>query len=184
MQNEGLTPTYLKGGNMKKIGIIVGSLRQNSLNKQLAEKFVKIGHPELEFSFIDIKELPLFSEDLEENPPSAVVQMRKDIQKVDTVLFMVPEYNRSVSGVLKNAIDWASRPYNQGCLKGKNAAMAGVAYGMAGTAVAQSHLRSILPVVGMNLIQQPEMYITYKEGIWEDEKTSAFFKSFLKALAQ
>lgn len=167
---------------MKKIGILVGSLRQNSLNKRLAESFIKIGHPELEFSFIDIKDLPLFSEDLEGNPPLSVIKMRQEISEVDTILFMVPEYNRSISGVLKNAIDWASRPYNQGCLKGKKAAMAGIAYGAAGTAVAQSHLRSILPVVGMQLIQQPEMYIAYKEGIFEDEKTHAFFKNFLNAL--
>ena len=167
---------------MKNIGIIVGSLRKESLNKRLAETFIKIGHPELNFSFIDIKDLPLFSEDLEDNPPHSVFQMRKEIEKFDTILFMVPEYNRSISGVLKNAIDWASRPYNQGCLNGKKAAMAGIAYGAAGTAVAQSHLRSILPVIGMELICQPEMYIAYKDGIFEDEKTLSFFRKFLDTL--
>ena len=133
---------------MKKIGIIVGSLRKDSLNRKLAEVFSKIGHPNLKFSFIEINDLPLFSEDLEENPPRSVIKMRKEIENIDTILFMVPEYNRSISGVLKNAIDWASRPYNQSCLKGKYAAMAGISYASAGTAVAQSHLRSILPVIG------------------------------------
>ena len=167
---------------MKKIGIILGSLRKESLNKKLAETFIKLNHPDLEFSFIEIKDLPLFSEDLEKNLPLSVIKMRNEVNSVDNILFMVPEYNRSISGVLKNAIDWASRPYNQGCLKGKSAAIAGIAYGAAGTAVAQSHLRSILPVVGMKLIVQPEMYITYKEGIFEDEKTLSFFRMFLNTL--
>ena len=168
---------------MKKIGIIVGSLRQNSLNKKLAETFIKIGHPDLEFSFIDIKDIPLFSEDLEDNPAKSIRLMRQAIEKSDIILFMVPEYNRSLSGVLKNVIDWASRPYNQSCLKGKKAAMAGISYSPVGTAVAQSHLRSILPIIGMQLIRQPEMYITYKEDVFDDEKTKLFFKTFLNSLA-
>ncbi len=174
---------------MKKIGILVGSLHKESINRKVAESFVKIGHPDLTFSFIDITNLPLFSEDLEENPPIGVTEFRRQVNENDLILIMTPEYNRSISGVLKNALDWGSRPHQHGCLAGKQAAIAGVALGSAGTAAAQVHLRSILPVLGMQLIHQPDMCIVMKpdflnaDGIPANDKTLVFFSRFLEAMA-
>ncbi len=174
---------------MKKIGIIIGSLHQESINRKIAESFVKIGHPDLMFSFIDITGIPLFSEDLEENPPAAVVRFRQQVLENDLILIMTPEYNRSISGVLKNVLDWASRPHMNGCLVGKPVAIGGVSVGGSGTVAAQVHLRSILPVLGVTLIRQPEMCIVMKpdlltdDGLPKDDKTRLFFSRFLEAMA-
>ena len=175
---------------MKKIGIIIGSLHKESINRKVAEAFIKMGHPTLNFSVIDISQLPLFSEDLEIKTPAAVETFRAAIRSNDLILIMTPEYNRSIPGVLKNALDWGSRPYAQGAFIGKQAAIAGVALGSIGTAAAQVHLRSILSCIGLTLIRQPEMYLTWKpdmltdEGLPRDPKTVAFFNKFLEALAQ
>ncbi len=174
---------------MKKIGILVGSLHKESINRKIAESFVKMGNPNLTFSFINIENLPLFSEDLEENPPLAVTEFRQQVSENDLILIMTPEYNRSIPGVLKNALDWGSRPFQKGCFVGKKAAIAGVALGSAGTAAAQVHLRSIIPVLGMQLIMQPEMYIAMKPnfltayGLPADDKTRTFFNRFIEAMA-
>lgn len=175
---------------MKKVGIIIGSLRQGSYNRQIAETFIKIGHPHLDFSVIDISQLPLFSQDLEGDVPSSVETFRQDIRSNDLILIITPEYNRSIPGVLKNALDWGSRPYAKSAFTGKQAAIAGVSPGAIGTAAAQVHLRSILPCIGLTLIRQPEMYITWTQnlltpdGLPQDDKTTLFFKKFLDALAQ
>ncbi len=174
---------------MKKIGILVGSLHKESINRKIAESFVKIGNPNLTFSFIKINDLPLFSEDLEKNLPLAITEFRRQVKENDLILIMTPEYNRSIPGVLKNALDWGSRPFQNGCFVGKQVAIAGVALGSAGTAAAQVHLRSILPVLGMQLIAQPEMYIVMKpnflgsDGLPTDDNTRAFFNRFLEAIA-
>ena len=174
---------------MKKIGILVGSLHSQSINRKTAEAFVKMGHPNLDFSFISISELPLFSEDLEKNIPSAVEQFRQTIRQCDIVLIMTPEYNRSITGVLKNALDWASRPYQQGVFINKKGAIAGIAPSPVGTAAAQVHLRSIIPAIQGIMIPQPEMCLTWKEdfldenGLPKDKKIQQFFKKFLEALS-
>lgn len=175
---------------MKKIGILVGSLHQQSINRKIADSFIKIGHPDLQFSSIDISKLPLFSEDSETPVLPAVQAFRNQIAAVDLILIMTPEYNRSIPGVLKNALDWASRPYGTSVLHGKQVAVAGVSPGQVGTAAAQSHLRAILPILGLNQIQQPEMYLVWKpdllnaEGIPNNPQTLAFFQKFLNALAK
>ncbi|MBR4932004.1 MAG: NAD(P)H-dependent oxidoreductase [Alphaproteobacteria bacterium] len=175
---------------MKKVGIIVGSLRKESINRKLAEVFIKIGHSKLDFSFIDIHNIPLFSEDLENTSLPAIDVFRQKISESDLILLMTPEYNRSISGVLKNALDWASRPYGKSCLVGKEAAIAGASIGSSGTLPAQVHLRSILPVLGMKQIQHSEVGIVWNEtflnnnGLPNDERTIQFIQKFLEQLAQ
>ncbi|MBQ9089841.1 MAG: NAD(P)H-dependent oxidoreductase [Alphaproteobacteria bacterium] len=174
---------------MKKIGILVGSLHSNSINRKTAEAFIKIGHPNLDFSFISISDLPLFSEDLEKNVPSSVLRFRQEIEQSDIILIMTPEYNRSITGVLKNALDWASRPYQEGVFINKKVAIAGIAPSPVGTAAAQVHLRSIIPAIQGIMIPQPEMCLTWTpdffnaNGLPKNEKTHQFFKKFLEALS-
>ncbi len=175
---------------MKKIGIIVGSNRVGSINRQLAEALIAIGHKDLTLSLIEINELPMFSEDLEKNQIQSVDTFREAVRSSDLILFITPEYNRSIPAFLKNAIDWGSRPYRKGAFIGKEAASAGLAPSPLGTAMAQNHLRSMFQVLGLKTIRQPEMYLTYHENMFQenklpsDEKTHQFLQSFLNALAQ
>lgn len=175
---------------MKKIGIIVGSNRSGSINRQLAESLMTMGHQNLEFFLIEINELPMFSEDLEKNKIQSVDTFRDAVRKSDLILFITPEYNRSIPAFLKNAIDWGSRPYGKGAFMGKEAASAGLAPSPLGTAMAQNHLRSMFQVLGLKPIRQPEMYLTYHENMFQEnklpseEKTHQFLQSFLNALAQ
>ena len=175
---------------MKRIGIIVGSNRVGSINRQLAEALMTIGHKDLSFTFIEINELPMFSEDLEQTQILAVDTFRNAIQSVDLILFVTPEYNRSVPAFLKNAIDWGSRPYGQGAFIGKEGATIGLAPSPLGTAMAQNHLRSMFQVLGLKAILHPEMYLTYRENMFQDnklptdEKIHQFLQVFLNALAQ
>lgn len=175
---------------MKKIGIIVGSLHKESINRKIAQSFVQIGHPDLSFSFIDISALPLFSEDLEQDLPQSVTEFCASVRANDLILIMTPEYNRAIPGVLKNALDWASRPYGKGALSGKEGAIAGASLGGAGTATAQVQLRALLPSLGMVQIRHPEMCIVWKSSLLNennlptDKNTTLFFKKFLDALAK
>lgn len=175
---------------MKKIGIIVGSNRVGSINRQLAESLMAIGHKDLILTLIEINELPMFSEDLEKTQISAVDVFRNAVRSMDLILFVTPEYNRSIPAFLKNAIDWGSRPYGKGAFMGKEVASMGLAPSSLGTAMAQNHLRSMFQVLGLKAIQQPEMFLTYHENMFQnnklpsDEKTYNFLQSFLNALAQ
>lgn len=178
---------------MLGIGIMVGSLRKESINRKIANALVNIGHPEVDFSFIDISRLPMFNQDMEDDLPPEVVSFKKQVSALNGIIFVSPEYNRSIPAALKNAIDWASRPYGQNSLAGKRAAMVTVALGAAGGAVAMSHLRSILPFL-MEVSGQPEVCISYKEGMFNDkgeladERLREFLQGFItnivKELAQ
>ena len=178
----------------KHIGILIGSLRKESLNKKLAQAFIKTAPNTLSFHIIDISSLPLYNEDLETPVfPESVIAFQKDLLKADLLLFITPEYNRSFSGVLKNALDWASRPLNPAAkspLFGKKAAIAGVSTGSVGTAVAQSHLRSVLQVLGMQLIFQPEFYLKFSPLLFDEAflpqeaSLKALFSAFSDALSQ
>lgn len=154
---------------MTKIAIIVGSLRRDSINKKLAQALTKLAKPGTEFTVCRIDDLPLFNQDLEGNPPAPVVRLRQEIQAADGVLIVTPEYNRSITGVLKNAIDWASRPYGKNSFAGKPTAGIGTSQGAIGTAAAQQHLRSILAYLDVILMGQPEAYITYKKDMVDDQ---------------
>lgn len=173
-----------------KIAVVVGSLRKNSYNKKLARALEKLAQGKMSFVYVDIGSLPLFNQDLESDLPSSVVKLKADIDSADGVLFVTPEYNRSIPGVLKNAIDWASRPYGQSSWAGKPAAICGTSPGAIGTAVAQTHLRSITGgFLDMPTLGQPEMYITYKDEYFDDdqnvvnESTRKFLQGFLDKFA-
>lgn len=151
---------------LKRIGIVIGSLRKESLNKKLGEliaQSISTKNAHIKCSVIEIGNLPFFNEDLEAAPLESVNFFRQQILKSDLILFISPEYNRSITGVLKNAVDWGSRPTLKGALYQKPAALIGVTEGRVGTALAQAHLRAILLAVGMKLIQQPEMYLSFSK---------------------
>jgi chromate reductase len=171
-----------------KVGYIVGSLSSNSINRQLADALVKLGpEADLELVEIPIADLPLYNHDYDADYPEVGKALKRAIADVDAVLFVTPEYNRSVPGALKNAIDWASRPWGQNSLTGKPSAVTGASIGAIGTAVAQQHLRSILSFCASPELAQPEAYIQVTEGlIAEDgtvtnESTREFLITWLKA---
>lgn len=175
---------------MFNVIVIVGSLRKESFNKKLAHALDKLKHPQLKFSFAQIDDVPLYNQDLDQNLPPSVVRFKKEISSADAVLFVTPEYNRSVPGVLKNVIDWGTRPYGQNCWAGKPMAIVGTSPGSIGTAVSQSHLRSIMVAIDGILLGLPEIYLVYKEGLIDDafnitiESTQKILQNFLDRFAQ
>lgn len=154
---------------MSKVAVIVGSLRKESINRKLAQALGKLAAPELEFKIVDLADVPMFNQDDEAEPPAPVVRLRQEIAEADAVLLITPEYNRSIPAVLKNAVDWISRPYGKNGFAGKPGAIIGASGGAVGTAAAQSHLRSIMTVLDVQLLNQPEVYLVYKPGLVDDE---------------
>jgi chromate reductase len=152
---------------MSKIAVFVGSLRKESFNRRLAHALARLAPQGLELGFPRIDDLPPFNQDDEANPAPMVRRLKGEVLAADGVIFVTPEYNRSVPGVLKNAIDHASRPYGESAWQGKPAAVIGMSPGAIGTAVAQMHLRTILACLDMPTLGQPEMYLTYKEGFFD-----------------
>ena len=148
-----------------KIAVIVGSLRKESFNRQLADAMTKLAPPEFSFSHVDLGALPLYNQDLDGQQPDAVQQFKNAIAGADGVLFFTPEYNRSIPGVLKNALDHGSRPYGQGVWGGKPAGVIGVSPGAAGTAMAQQHLRNVLAYLDVPTMGQPEAFVQHKDGL-------------------
>ena len=170
---------------MYKVAVLVGSIRPNSTNLQFARALETLALGRLQFDFIDLGALPFYDETLWNDPPPAVVDLKERITAADGVLFVTPEYNRSIPGVLKNAIDWPSRPFGHSVWEGKPAAIVGATAGQSGTAQAQAHLRSILPVLGIILMGRPEVYQTLKPGMIDenhlitDERTRDFLRKWL-----
>jgi len=138
---------------------IAGSLRKASYNRAALRATAELLPADAELDVFDLDGIPGFSEDLEQNPPAQVVELKKRIRAADAILFVTPEYNYSVPGVLKNAIDWASRPYGDSAWNGKPAAIMGASVGALGTARAQYHLRQIMVFLNMFPINQPEVMI-------------------------
>ncbi|KFN50483.1 NADPH-dependent FMN reductase [Arenimonas composti] len=153
----------------RKVGIIIGSLAKKSLNRRLAGALQKVAPEELEFVEIPIRDLPLYSYDYDADFPQVACDFKKAIADVDAVIFVTPEYNRSIPGALKNAIDWASRPYGQNAFARKPSTVIGTSPGAIGTAVAQQHLRSILGFCNSPQMNSPEAYIQYRDGLIDDE---------------
>jgi len=150
---------------MTKITVFVGSLREKSFNLGLAKAVEEAMPDGFEFTYADI-DLPLFNEDLERDYPEKARALKDLIESSDGVLFALPEYNRSVPGVLKNAIDWASRPFGTNSFKGKPAGVVGASLNIAGTAAAQAHFRGIAAFLEMKQLGQPEIYIPVTEGVF------------------
>ena len=149
-----------------RIAVIVGSLRKESFNRQLADALPGLA-PGVEFTQLRIDDLPPYNQDDDGTPAESVKRLKSEIAAADGVIFVTPEYNRSMPGVLKNAIDHASRPYGQSAWKGKPAGVLGVSIGAAGTAMAQQHLRNVLAYLDMPTLGQPEVFIQQKEGLFE-----------------
>ena len=153
---------------MFKVAVLVGSIRPNSTNLQFARAIEKLAAGKLQFEYLDIGALPHYDDALWDNPPAAVVKLKQQIADADGVLFVTPEFNRSIPGVLKNAIDWPSRPFGKGVWYDKPGAIVGATGGAIGTAVAQAHLRSIVTVIGVALMGRPEVYQQLKPGLIDE----------------
>ena len=136
-----------------KIAIIVGSLREGSLNRRVARSICAIRGDNLDCSMIEIGDLPLYNQDLDGNPPPQWVRFRDELRDKDGVLFVSPEYNRGIPGVLKNALDWASRPFPDSVLRGKPVAVVGASTGLFGAVWAQAETRKVLGIIGADVIE-------------------------------
>jgi chromate reductase len=150
-----------------QIGVIVGSLRKDSLNRKLANALAKLAPADFSFKQVQIGDLPLYSQDDDANQAESVKRMKGEIQSCQGLLFVTPEYNRSIPGVLKNAIDHGSRPYGQSAWAGKPAGVIGVSVGPIGTSLAQQHLRNILAHLDVAVMGQPEAFLQAKEGFFD-----------------
>src|SRR5262245_12659790 len=155
-----------------KVAVIVGSLRKDSVNRQFAEALAKLAKPKLDLQIVEIADLPLYNQDLESELPGPVVRFKQQIESADAVLFVTPEFNRSFSAALKNAIEWGSRPWGKTSWAGKPGAIVGATLGAVGTAAAQSQLRSVVAAVGVALTAQPEIYVNFREGLIVDGEIS------------
>jgi chromate reductase len=172
---------------MFKVAVLVGSIRPNSTNLQFARAIEKLALGRLQFEFIDIGSLPFYDETLWENPPSSVVDLKQRIHAADAVLFVTPEYNRSIPGVLKNAIDWLSRLTPQP-FAAKPIAMFGAAGGPLGTARAQYHLRQMMVFLDGRPVNKPEVMIgaaqtKFVDGKFTDEAGAKLLADLGVALA-
>lgn len=171
-----------------KVGYFVGSLSSTSINRRLALALVDVAPPELKLSEIPIKDLPLYSQDHDANYPAVARAFKKAIADCDAVLFVTPEYNRSIPGCLKNAIDWASRPWGQNSFARKPSGVIGTTPGAIGTAVAQSHLRGVLCFCNSPLMNTVEAYIQFKpelitaDGKVADPDTEKFLRNYMNEL--
>ena len=148
------------------IAVLVGSLRKDSFNKQLAAALTKLAPPEFEFRTSRIDDLPLYNQDDDAHQAEPVLRLKSEIREADGLLFVTPEYNRSIPGVLKNAIDHASRPYGQSAFAGKAAGVIGISIGAIGTALAQQHLRNVLAYLDVAVMGQPEAFLHAKDGFF------------------
>ena len=168
-----------------RIAVIVGSLRKDSFNRKLADALPALA-PDVEFTQLRIADLPHYDQDDDDRPADSVKRLKGEIAAATGLIFVTPEYNRSFSGVLKNAIDHASRPYGQNAWKGKPAGILGVSIGAAGTAMAQQHLRNVLAYLDVPTLGQPEVFIQNKEGLFAGdgklgESTAKFVKGWMDA---
>ena len=150
-----------------QIAVVVGSLRRDSFNRKLASAVVTLAPPEFSFKQVQIGNLPLYNQDDDANQAESVKRLKAEIAAAQGLLFVTAEYNRSVPGVLKNAIDHASRPYGKSAWAGKPAGVLGVSIGAAGTCMAQQHLRNILAYLDVPTLGQPEAFIQAKEGLFD-----------------
>jgi chromate reductase len=164
-----------------QIGVIVGSLRRDSFNRQLANALARLAPKEFTLKQLEIGDLPLYNQDDDGNQAASVKRLKSEIAASQGLLFVTPEYNRSMPGVLKNAIDHASRPYGQNAWAGKPAGVIGVSVGAIGTALAQQHLRNVLAYLDVPTLGQPEAFVQAKDGLFDkDGGVGAGSKDFLQ----
>jgi chromate reductase len=151
-----------------KIAVIVGSLRKDSFNRKLANAIVKLAPSDFTFQQVKINDLPLYNQDDDVNQAESVKRLKDEIKDAQGLLFVTPEYNRSIPGVLKNAIDHASRPSGQNVWAGKPAGVLGASPGVIGTAMAQQHLRNVLSALNVPTLAQPDAFIHAKDGLFDE----------------
>lgn len=172
----------------RKVAVIVGSLRKESFNRKVAKTLMLLAGPTLDMEIVEIGQLPLYNEDDDANPPAVYTEFRERIKGYDGVLFVTPEYNRSVPGALKNAIDVGSRPYGHSAWSGKPAGVMTVSPGAVGGFGANHHLRQMLVFLNMPAMAQPEAYIggiakMFEGGNLTNDSTKAFLQTFIDAFA-
>jgi chromate reductase, NAD(P)H dehydrogenase (quinone) len=169
-------------------GIIVGSNRRESINRRLAKALARLEADRFEFEWIRIDDLPMYNQDLEGDRPETVHRFTAAVARVPALLFVTPEHNRSLPAVLKNAIDWGSKPTDKNVWRGKIAAITGTSAGAIGTAVGQQHLRQILGILGV-LVMGGEAYLSFRpepvddDGNFLDDGKRAFFRAYMDQFA-
>ena len=165
-----------------------GSLRKGSFNKSLLRAAIEMVPPDAKLEVFDLEGIPPFNQDMENQPPEKVKEFKGKIRVADAILIATPEYNYSIPGVLKNAIDWTSRPYGDNALEGKPVALMGASIGMLGTARAQYHLRQTFVFLNMHPLNKPEVMVPFandkvdKEGKLTDPKTKEKIRELLESL--
>ncbi|HKR45286.1 MAG TPA: NAD(P)H-dependent oxidoreductase [Paraburkholderia sp.] len=168
-----------------KIAVVVGSLRKDSFNRQLAHAVTSLAPADFTFEYLDIGVLPLYSQEYDADYPEVARRFKQQIEAVDALLFVTPEYNRSIPGGLKNALDWGSRPWGTNSWRGKPGAVLGTSVGATGTALSQQHLRNVLAYLDVPLLGQPEMFIKHdpsrinEKGEIVSEDTRKFLQGFV-----
>ena len=176
--------------SVKNVAVLVGSLRKGSLNRKLALALVAMAPPTLALKIVEIGQLPLYNQDTDESPPATWTDFRKAIAASDAVLFVTPEYNRSVPSALKNAIDVGSRPYGKSAWAGKPGAVISVSPGVIGGFGANHHLRQSLVFLNVPAMQQPEAYIGGADKLFSEDgsisnpQTHEFMTKYLAAFEQ
>lgn len=167
--------------NQYQIAVIVGSLRRDSFNRKLADAIAKLAPPQFSLKQVKIADLPLYNQDDDANQAESVKRLKGEIAAAQGLLFVTAEYNRSIPGVLKNAIDHASRPYGQSAWAGKPAGVLGASVGAIGTSMAQQHLRNVLAYLDVPTLGQPEAFIHAKVGLFDEAgNIGADSKKFLQ----
>ena len=169
-----------------KIGIVVGSVRKDSINRKLAQALVKLLPQDFVAEFIEIGDLPLYNQDLDGNQPATVGKFKQQIEQQHGIIVVTPEYNRSIPGVLKNAIDHGSRPYGHNSWAGKSLGILGTSTGAAATSMAQQHLRNTLVFCNMPALNQPEAFIQWRDNMIDaqgefNERTGSFMQNWVDA---
>ena len=174
----------------RDVAVFVGSLRKESFNRKMANAMIAMAPEPLKLEIVEIRQLPLYNQDDDANPPAASAAFKQRVQQADAVLFVTPEYNRSMPGVLKNAIDIASRPYGKSAWTGKPGAVISVSPGAIGGFGANHHLRQSLVFLDVPALRQPEAYIGNAAKLFDDKgalidnSTREFVQKFLQAFAQ
>ncbi|GEA83329.1 MAG: NAD(P)H-dependent oxidoreductase [Cellulomonas sp.] len=172
-----------------RIGYFVGSLSSTSINRVLSRALIGLAPPSLEFSEIAIRDLPLYSADHDQDYPPVARALKEAIESSDGILFVSPEYNRSIPGALKNAIDWGSRPWGTNSFARKPTGIVGASIGAIGTAVMQSSMRSVLSFLNAPQLNAPEVYLTFRpehygdDGTVHDESTADFLRHYMEEYA-
>ena len=170
-----------------KVGYLIGSIAKESINRKLANALFKLAPAQLTFQEISYRDLPIYSYDYDPDYPEAGRKFKQAIEDSDAILIVTPEYNRSVPGGLKNALDWASRPWGTNSFANIPSAVIGTSPGAIGTAIGQQHLRSILGFLNSPQMNSPEAYIQFKDGMINDageiadKSTAEFLGTYLKA---